>query len=232
MRRVYADPAYRTAALAEHRLRLQPEYPQLAAELRMSKEEAERFFDLLAEQKLRENESAMDMRQPSQYEEWRKKLNEQQKQERREFLGEQRFQLWTEYVKSAGARALVNELRTQLATTSSPLREDQVKPLVKALADEQQRHSAEREQNYGNAGQWTDDTPAADRIAYMERRAKLIQESNERSREAGEMYLDSIQQETLDAMLEKQSERTRAELVSWRAFLEAEERQKRAPGSR
>lgn len=230
-RRILADPAYRAAALAEQRLDLQPQYPRLASELGLSKEEADRFLDLLAEQSLQEGESAAKEKPGEDPQPRRKALFERQEQERRQFLGEQRFQAWNEYVKSAGARALVSELRTQLATSSSPLREEQIKPLVKALAAEQQRHWAERQENYGNA-QFNDETPEAERVAYMERRAELVERSVARSQEAGAMYLDSTQQRIFDAMLERQSERARAEVVSWRAYWEAEQRQRTAPGSR
>jgi hypothetical protein len=224
-RRILADPAYRAAALTEHRHEMQSQYPGLASELGLSKEEADRFFNLLAEQSLQESESASNKLPGEDMQERRRALAERQKQERRQFLGEPRFQAWTEYVNSSSARALVGELRTQLATSSSPLREEQVKPLVKALAAEHQRHWAERTQNHASF-EANELTPAADKVAYMERRAELVEQSVARSREAGAMYLDSTQQRTLDALLERQSERARAEVVTWRAFWEAEERQR------
>lgn len=235
-RRMLADPAYRKAMLAQHRLRLQPQYSELAAELGLSQDEADRFLDLLAEQSLRESTDGMkddpgaNSENP---EERRRRLKERQEQaenERKALLGEERFRTWTEYVNSAGARAQVRDLRTELATSSSPLREDQIKPLVKALAAEQQRHSAERQQHHSGA-KWIDETPA-ERIAYMERRAALIEESLERSREAGAMYLDSEQQRRFDEMLDRQRDRARAELELWRAELEAEKRGRAAAGSR
>ena len=223
-RRVLADPSYRAAARVEERLQLRSEYPQLAAELGLSKEEGDRFLDLLSEQSLRESESATKEQPGEDVQQRRRKLFEQQEQERKAFLGEQRFQLWTEYVNSAGARGLVSQLRTQLATSTSPLREEQIKPLVKALAAEQQRHWAERQENYSASAQQTEEMPVADRVAYMERRAELVEQSVARSREAGAMYLDSTQQRILNAMLETQSERARAEVASFRAFWEAEKR--------
>jgi hypothetical protein len=229
-RRVLADPAYREAMRAEQRLRLKPQYPELAAELGLSQDEADRFLDLLAEQSLRDSESAMEEKPGEDPQQRIRKRHEQAENERRAFLGEERFRAWTEYVNSAGARALVSDLRAQLATSSSPLREDQSKPLVKALAAEHQRHWAERQQNYSSAV-WTE-KPVAERIAYMERRAALIEESLERSREAGAMYLDSEQQRRFDEMLDRQRERARAEFELWRASLEAEKRGKAAAGSR
>lgn len=227
-RQVNADPAYRAVRLAERRSELLPEYPQLAADLGLSTDEAERFLDLLAEQSLRE--TVEDMKRPvGNLQERRRKLFEQQEQERQAFLGDQRFELWREYVNSTGARALVRELRTQLATTSSPLREEQTKPLVKALAAEQQRHWAERETNHAT----TDPSaPVAERVAYMERRAKLVEESMARSKEAGAMYLDPTQQRVLEAMLDRQSKRARAEVTSWQTFWEADERARVAAESR
>ena len=227
-RAVLADPAYRRARLAEARLELQRGYPQLVAELGLSADEAERFLDLLAEQSLRENDRAMKKQSGEDPMRWRREFYAQAEKERRAFLGEERFGTWVEYVNSAEARAFVNDLRTQLATTTSPLREEQVKPLVKALATEHERHAAEREENYqaetSRGGQWTEATPAAEQIEYMERRAALIEESLDRQQEAAEMYLDSVQQREFNAMLDRRREQARVELESFRAQLEAAER--------
>jgi hypothetical protein len=227
-RAVLADPAYRRARLAEARLELQRGYPQIVSELGLSADEAERFLDLLAEQSLRENEWAMKKQPGQDPMEWRRELYAQAENERRAFLGEERFGTWVEYVKSAEARAFVNDLRTPLATTSSPLREEQVKPLVNTLATEHERHAEERQENYkaetNGGGQWTEATPAAQQIAYMERRAALIEESLDRQQEAGEMYLDSVQQREFNAMLDRRREQARVELDSFQAQLEAAER--------
>ncbi len=228
-RAVLADPEYRKARLAEHRLRMQRGYPQLVAELGLSADEAERFLDLLAEHSLRENELAMKEQPGQNPMNRRRELHEQAEKERRAFLGEERFRTWVEYQNSTGARGLVNELRTHLATTSSPLREEQVKPLVKALAAEHQRHAAERQENYQSetfGGQWTEDTPASQQMAYMERRAELIEESLDRQQALAEMHLDSEQQRELNAMLDRRREEARVELVSWQAHLEAEARRR------
>lgn len=222
-RRLNADPAYRAARLAEYRLEVRGELPALKAELGLSQDEADRFIDLLAEQRLRESEAG-NADAGGETTARIKERHEQAEKERRELLGEERYRAWTEYVNSASARALVSALRTHLATSSSPLRDDQAKPLVKALAAEHQRHAADRQANYNGIVPWTDDTPAAERIEYMERRAQLIEESLERSSEAAAMYLDSVQQRRFDEMLDRQLERERVEFAAWRAFLEAEER--------
>lgn len=231
-RRLYADPVYRAAEIASIRLEQQTEYPQLAAELGLSKEEADRLLDLLAEQSLRQRESATKQLQSGDdWEQWQKKLSEQQEQERRALLGEERFQAWTEYVKGAGARELVSQLRTELATSSSPLSEVQVKPLAQALAAEQQRSWAELQENHSGA-EWTDETPMAEKVAYMKRHGKLIEESLTRSREVGAIYLDSTQQRIFNGMLERQKERARAQSASWQAMWEAEQRARAASRSR
>ena len=227
-RAVLADPAYRQARLAEARLQLQREYPQLVAELGLSTDEAKRFLDLLAEQEVRQNERAMKKQPGQDPMHWEKDLYARDENERRAFLGEERFRTWTEYVKSTEARAFVSGLRTQLATTGSPLREEQVKPLVKALATEHERQAAQRQQHHDDetsrSGEWTEDTPAAQQIEYMERRAALIQASLDRQQEAGKMYLDPVQQREFNAMLDRQREQTRLELESYRAQAEAAER--------
>jgi polyhydroxyalkanoate synthesis regulator phasin len=227
-RAVLADPAYRRARLAEARLQLQRGYPQLVAELGLSADEAERFLDLLSEQSLRENERAMKKQSGQDPMQWRRELYAQAEKERRAFLGEERFATWTAYVNSTSARGFVNDLRTQLATTTSPLHEEQVKPLVKALATEHERHAVERRENYNaetsSGGQWTDATPSAERIEYMERRAALIEASLDRQQEAGQVYLDSVQQREFNALLDRQREQARVELESFRAQVEAAER--------
>jgi|SRR6185503_9019289 len=223
-RAVLADPAYRRVRLAEARLQQQRVYAQVVAEMGLSADETAGFLDLLAEQSVREYERAAKQ-SPQNWGRGKQELDAQAEKERRAFLGEERFRTWTEYVKSTQARALVSELRTQLATTNSPLREEQVKPFVKALAAEHERHAAERKENYeaenSKNGQWTEATPADQQIEYMERRAALIQASLDRQQEAAEMFLDSTQQREFKGMLDRQRERARMELESYRAQLEA-----------
>jgi hypothetical protein len=225
-RRILADPAYRATAHAARRGELQSEHPHLASELGLSKKELDGFLDLLAEQALQEHESNASFQAGEDFQARRKVLDERQENERRQLLGEQRSKAWTEYVQGAETRELVGQLRTQLATSTSPLSEDQVKPLVKALAAEHRRHWAERQQNHADAA-WTDATPVAERVAYMERRAELVEQWVVRAQEVAAMYLDSTQQRVLDKMLERQNERARTEVVTMQAFWEAEARQLR-----
>jgi hypothetical protein len=224
-RAVLADPAYRRVRIAEARQLLRREYAQVVAELELSADETERFLDLLAEQTVRENEGAMKQRSGQDWARWKSELEAQAEKERRAFLGEERFRTWTDYVKSTQARALVDELRTQLATTNSPLREEQVKPFVKALAAEHERHAAERKANYegetSKNGEWTEATPADQQIEYMERRAALIEASLDRQQEAAETFLDSTQQREFKGMLDRRRERARIEVEAYRAQLEA-----------
>ena len=218
-------------------MQLEPQRADIASALGLSPDETDRFLELLAEHSIRDSEYRMKAEvagDGQNSEEWRREYRERHDQlrsERKAFLGEERFRRWTEYVDSAGARAEVRELRAQLATSTSPLRDDQTTPLIAALAAEQRRHTAERQQHHGGE-QWTDETPAAQRIAYMERRTELIEESLERSREAGAMYLDSEQQRRFDEMLERRREQAHAELETWRASLKAEKRLRTATGSR
>ena len=235
-RQLLADPAYRNAMRVQHRMQLEPQRADIASMVGLSPDETDRFLDLLAEHSIRDNEfrtkddlAGVD---PNSQEGRRKnrERHDQLRNERREFLGEERFRRWTEYVDSASARAEVRELRAQLATSTSPLRDDQATPLIAALAAEHRRHTAERQQHHGGA-QWTESTPSAEQIAYMERRAELIEESLERSKEAGAMYLDSEQQRRFNETLERRREQARAEFEMWRASLKAEKRLRTATGS-
>jgi hypothetical protein len=82
-RRMLADPAYREAMRAQHRLQLEPQYAELAAELGLSQDEADRFLDLLAEQSLRESEYGMKDDPGANSENWeerRRRLKERHEQ--------------------------------------------------------------------------------------------------------------------------------------------------------
>ena len=171
-------------------------------------------LDLLAEQSLRERESATKVQPGDDVQQWRTKLSEQQEQERRAFLGEKRFQAWTEYVQGAGARRLVSELRTELATSSSPLSEVQIKPLVKALAAEQQRSWAERQENHSGL-EWTDETPVAEK-GRVHGTTRQVGRGIPGSIEGGAIYLIPPSS-GFSTRCSKGRANAHAEVVSWRA---------------
>jgi hypothetical protein len=114
----------------------------------LSKEEADRVRDVLAEQQVRSMEQRpfmgpFDGSQPDQaaireqqrvYEEIKRKNDA----ELQAALGP-KYSDWQEYQNSMWSRSQVMQLRETMAGSAEPLREDQLKPLVQALSREQQQ---------------------------------------------------------------------------------------------
>lgn len=200
-------PEVRAVKLAEQRLSVRRRLPDLAAALHLQEEEADKLVNLLAEHQLwaeenpphvPEGELEWDVNNKP---EWVRKMEGEQRRrdkEIAELLGEAKFRAWKDYGDSANARTLVRQLRAMLDGTSDSLREDQMPPLVKAVAEAQHRFGAES----GN-----------DASTGLERFAKY----HERLREAAVPYLSTEQLARFDQMLDEPLEVARA-----RANMEAE----------
>ena len=214
-----ANPAYRAAELAFARLQIEQEFPDLAESLNLQPAEMNRLLDLLAEQELEariigmgpanedgsfSSENTAARRQ--QFEELRQKAEAEQTA----LLGEATMQEWHQYRDSLGARAQVRELRTMLAESDYMLRDDQFAPMVAALAAEQKRHEAERDQLYHGPGNPARPTPQ-EVIEYMERRQSLIEQSLQRRHETASRFLDPEQLKRYDQMLDRERKRAQVE---------------------
>lgn len=208
---------YKAAQLAYFRLRVEEEYPDLAAALKLQPDEATAFIELLARQRSRDAADSRKQESPKGVDP-RDRQNEREmlaRTEQAEFLGESRTAEWNRYLKTLGSRAEVRELRTTLAESDYPLRRDQYEPLVTTLADEQLRHTRDREQL--RRGQRDPANPThAEVIEYMGKRLELIEESLVRRSEAAAAVLDSEQLRRYRSMIEK--ERLRAQ-VEYDAFV-------------
>lgn len=145
-RRMLQDPEYRELVRQQQIDGMQHMYGDLELMLGLSREEAARVLDVLAEQQLRSMDQqrpwAMDGSRPDEA-----AIREQQRvfaemkrrndAELAQVLGS-KFGEWESYQQSMGARSQVTQLRQMLATSDEPLRQDQIKPLVAAIAREQQ----------------------------------------------------------------------------------------------
>lgn len=143
------DPQYREAFLTQQRHVLARMHPDLRAALGLQPAEAERLLDMLAEHQA----ETMAMRPPFRpdmrpdemaIQDWRRQMEERHHEQEAEIaavLGEHRLQEWRDYQSSLGARTQLRELRLTLAESGIPLRQDQVEPLVQAVAAELQRRA-------------------------------------------------------------------------------------------
>jgi hypothetical protein len=141
------DPEYRDAMLAQQKVGLRQSSPNLARDLDLTPEQADRLFSTLAEQQLRsmENASPMmwgDQPDPAQMQEYQRKAMEQQRANDTELkgvLGEAKYRAYQEYQSLSGVRWEADRVRTALANAGVPLEEHLTKPLLKTLQEQQQK---------------------------------------------------------------------------------------------
>jgi hypothetical protein len=141
------DPEYRDAMLAQQKVGLRQGSPNLARDLDLSPEQADRLFSTLAEQQLRSMETASPMMwgeqpDPAQVQEYQRKAMEQQRAsdtELKRVLGEAKYREYQEYQSLSGVRWEADRVRTALANAGVPLDENLTKPLLKTLQEQQQK---------------------------------------------------------------------------------------------
>jgi hypothetical protein len=154
-RALLRDPDYRDAMLTQHKASVASSYPDLAKELDLSPDEAERLMTLLADQQLRAQErqhipfvedpqdtaAVQEMQRAAQA--WQHTVD----QEIAALLGDDKQRAWKEYQSTLGVHHQVRELRDKLAGKGAPLRDDQLKPLQRAFAEAQQKQMEEWTRN-------------------------------------------------------------------------------------
>lgn len=125
-------------------------YPDLAAELGLTDEEARKLLDLVVEQQLDLTSESVAMMtagtDPAAMQATQRKMVEKQEAHERELsalLGS-KYPKWEEYQGTAAARQQVAQLRGTLAAGGNPLSEAQEKSLVAAFAKEQSRVAREQ----------------------------------------------------------------------------------------
>jgi len=111
-RAMLRDPDYREAMLAQQKMGLMRGNPNVGRDLDLTAEQVDRLFTTLAEQQLLEIRRA---------------------------LGDAKFREWQEYQSMAGVRWEADRVRTSLASAGLPLDENLTKPLMKTLAEQQQK---------------------------------------------------------------------------------------------
>lgn len=146
-RQLLRDPDYREAMLGQQKMGQMRSNPNLARDLGLSADQADRLFTTLAEQQLRSMESSSPImwdEQPdaAKMQEFQRKMTEQQsanETELKRVLGDGKYREWQEYQSLAGVRWEADRVRASLVTAGVPLDESLAKPLLKTLADQQQK---------------------------------------------------------------------------------------------
>lgn len=218
-RRLMQDPEYRELMRTQQKFSMNHMYGDLELMLGLSKEDSERLRDLIAEQQMRQMENQPVFAasggppDPAQMQEYRQRAQEIQRKNDSEIaalLGP-KYAEWQSYQQNSGARMQVMQLRQALATSDEPLRPDQVKPLVDAVAQEQKRVEQDaRAQMQPYAYRQMD---SASRLRMQEEWLERRQQTNERIRDAVSSLLSPSQ---LDRLTQQQDQEIKMQQVHLR----------------
>jgi len=203
-RRMLQDPEYRALMRDQQKLSMQRMYRDLEMMMGLSKDDADKLREVLAEQQLR----AMEHRpaianvngtpDPAAMRDQQRYFQEVQQKNEAELkaaLGS-KYDAWQEYQQSTGARWQVMQLRESLALSDEPLREDQLKPLVQAIAREQQQQQPMRGMaaRFGSPRRFDMD----EQLRMQEEHLERTKQSHERVRSAVSSLLTSTQLSQLE----------------------------------
>lgn len=197
------DPEYRKARLTMLRSTMRQNYPGLVEELGLNSEEADRLFNLLAENQMAMTSRMPDLANPGQdpaamdaFRRSQQALQRQQADSLTALLGNAKYAQWQEYQQTRPARLQANNYATTLAQAGSPLDSAQLKSVVSAVVAEQK---SARQDFQAVARQ-------IDQEAMQNRQA----ESNRRVLEAVTPYLTAQQLNALRTQFEQQDAINRA----------------------
>lgn len=205
-RQLMQDPDYREAVRVQQRSNMTRQYPGVAQELGLTADQAERLFDLLAEQQLTANEQAelmwdpegadpaeLQQRQEKMQQRWTE-IHQKNEAELAAHLGPEKLQSWKDYQSTLGARHQAEQMRSTLASRGVQLGEDASRAVVKAYAEAQKAEMQEFS-NMPRAG-LTATSPAraglTGRIQAWEPSADMFQRQIEHTQKRNQRVLEAL----------------------------------------
>jgi hypothetical protein len=234
------DPEYREAMLAQQKVGLRQSNPNLARDLELTPEQADRLYGTLAEQQLRQMENATPWtwgEQPDQanLQEFQRKMTEQQsanENELKRVLGDAKFREYQEYQSLSGVRWEADRVRTALANAGVPLDENLTKPLLKTLQEQQQKMLQQMAtaaspaannvvQVAGATAGFISDGSTREMVAMQERSLEFQAQHQKRQREALARLLTPEQLKVIEEEQSSELQMQRAQIRMLRAQQEA-----------
>ncbi|HEY5757646.1 MAG TPA: hypothetical protein VIU34_17580 [Steroidobacter sp.] len=240
-RQLMQDPEYREAMRVQTRGNFGRQYPGVIQELGLDAQQADQFFDLLADQQLRANDQMQplwdmegaDNSDPAAVQERHGKIQQQAQENQRKneaemtaFLGQQKLQAWKEYQSSMGMRYELENMRNTLSANGLPLSDDVSRPMLKALAQVNQVEADDY-----NAAVSRGAAPALARLGTnagvdgsnnMERHLETMKKRNQRMLDAISPYISFEQRAAIEKQQEAQLKMQEAQLRLMRAQGKAE----------
>lgn len=234
-RQLMQDPEYREAMRVQTRGNFARQYPGVIQELGLNPQQADEFFDLLADQQLRASEQmqpmwdmeGVDPNDPAAMQERSRKIQQQAQENQRKneaemaaYLGQDKVQAWKEYQSSMGMRYELENMRNTLSANGLPLNDEMSKPMLKALAQVNQAEANE----YSAAANRGAAPALARAAAYvgsdgsnMERHLEATKKRNQRMLDAISPYLSFEQRAAIEKQQEAQLKMQEAQLRLMRA---------------
>jgi len=234
------DPEYRDAMLAQQKIGLRQTNPNLARDLELTPDQADRLFTTLAEQQMRSMDNSNPWalgEQPDQakVQEFQRKMLEQQtanENELKRVLGDAKYREYQEYQSLSGVRWEADRVRTTLANAGVPLDENLTKPLLKTLQDQQkkmmQQFATAAAPGHGNGLQMVsvwggppDNGATPDMVQMQERALDFQAQHQKRQRDALAQVLTPEQLKVIEEQHNAELQMQRAQLRMMRAQQEA-----------
>lgn len=220
------DPEYRKLRLAQTRMNMSRNYPGLAEELGLTEKEAEKLFDLLAENQVSQSAetqlfSINGTQDQAAMQEMSRRLQAMQREQEdavRNLLGPGKYTQWQDYQQTRPARSRVTSLAQQLAQAGAPLNDAQTRSLTAVMIAEQQRQRQDMQTQALNRSQLNPADPEY-RTRMLEDSFKRTEENNRRMLEAAAPHLSAKQLAAAREQMEQQAAMSR---ISLRMQLERE----------
>jgi hypothetical protein len=196
IRGLLQDPEFRDGMTAGLRTALAQAYPDLAKELNLTPEQANRLLDLISKYRLSSLGNVLGGGAADAAGRQNLQAAVQENERKRDaeisaMLGDAKYQQWKEYEGSLDARQQVTRLRQTVDTSGQPLSQQQERQLITALAAEQRRQTEQAQVLAQPAGA----SAARDPLAMMEENARRAEENNRRNVEVASSYLNPQQLE-------------------------------------
>jgi hypothetical protein len=222
--RLYQNESFREAQRKIRKLELMEGHIDMTKVMGISRETADRLLALLVDQEMRyfvaprpnpRNDAELQARMLE-----TERLRTEQDAEIAGIIGEFNVERWHRYQASLPVRHQVRELRLEMADSGSPLREDQVEPLVEIISSERQRTN-DRLAEFQAGLVWSEGMETKSGRYLNARQAELDREADDRIRVAAGRILSRDQLEALIDKMRRDRDLRAARLEARRAAIEA-----------
>lgn len=193
------DPEYRRARLAQLRMSLPETNPGLAEELGLSPEQADRLFDLLAENQLEMSTNIgvalrpngeIDQALVQEMQRQRQELQTKHEATLAAMLGDARMSKLQDYQQTLGSRQRVLQLGRTLGAQGQPLANAQIGPLAEVMAAEQKRQQQDQQAMQRELRAGPQQGPGSQMDPQTQ--ARLLEENFRRQAESNRRLIDAM----------------------------------------